>query len=421
LSFQRYETADGTRWRVRWRDEDGTMHSRSFLSRNDARGFDADIKARKFRGDVLPKAGKQTLAGAYDEWKRVRGRRRAAATLDAYEASWKAHIKGRFDHHRIGALAANPMLVEEFIAELEDDGVGPAATRKSLTVLSAVLTFCVKAHKISANPVLQAEKPPATPLRNPRPFPPIVVEQIRRELAARQTKAANKARRLGDACFVSMLSYGGLRPGEALALTFGDIKAQTISVDKGVQQDQDGKPVLGPTKTKKPRSAPLVSPLAEDLAEWRGARGDPPDTALVFPDPSGGYWARGTYNNWRARVWGAAVKAVAERDANLAWLKDARPYDCRASFISLQILAGVNPVQVAKWAGHSTRVMFDHYTGVIEELAGGEDIPPEVQLRNARLALVEEPEPEVRNLVAESLKPPSKAAPRARRLLYGRR
>ncbi len=228
MSFQRYETGDGTRWRVRWRDELGKMHSRSFLSRNDARGFDAEVKAGKFRGDFVPRSGKQTLAGAYADWTRVRARRRSGRTQADYAAAWRTHIEGRFDHHRIAALASNPMLVEELVAELEDEGVGPAAIRKTLTVLSAVMTFCVKQNKIASNPVLVAEKPPAKPKRHAKAFPPLVIEQIRYRLGTRSAKRRNAARPMGEACFVSVLSYAGLRPGEALALTFGDIKERTI-------------------------------------------------------------------------------------------------------------------------------------------------------------------------------------------------
>ena len=178
--------------------------------------------------------------------------------------------------------------------------------------------------------------------------------------------------------------------------------------------------MLGPTKTKKARTAPLVGPLGEDLREWRAARGDPADTCLVFPAPSGGYWSRSTYNNWRGRVWSAAIEHVIEGDPNLGGFSDARPYDCRASFISLQLLAGFSPLQVAAWAGHSARVMFDHYAGIIEDLEGAERVAPDVLISNARAVLAEQPKERVRELVEESLKPVREVSPGAAQLLLGR-
>jgi integrase len=53
---------------------------------------------------------------------------------------------------------------------------------------------------------------------------PVVVERMRSHLLAR-----------GDLCsatLVSVLAYAGVRPGEALALTFGDVRERTILVER---------------------------------------------------------------------------------------------------------------------------------------------------------------------------------------------
>jgi hypothetical protein len=59
MSVQRYETAAGSRWRVRWR---GQMRSRTVASKSEAMALDADVRARKFKGEALPRAGRETLA-----------------------------------------------------------------------------------------------------------------------------------------------------------------------------------------------------------------------------------------------------------------------------------------------------------------------------------------------------------------------
>src|SRR4051812_14375472 len=98
MSVHRYETKDGTRWRVRWRDGRRQMRSRSCLSRKEAEGLDAEIKARRFRNEPLPsQAGNLTLAGAWEAWKALRLPQLAPTTQQSYEASWEAHVAGNFD------------------------------------------------------------------------------------------------------------------------------------------------------------------------------------------------------------------------------------------------------------------------------------------------------------------------------------
>lgn len=131
MSVQPYTTADGRRWRVRWREGNGRMRSRTVATKSEALALDADIKSRKFRGDTLPRTGRQTLASAYEEWWRLCASALAKTTQAGYRASWKAHIEGRFDGHRLDELAADPQLIEEWLAEMRAEGVGAGAQRKA--------------------------------------------------------------------------------------------------------------------------------------------------------------------------------------------------------------------------------------------------------------------------------------------------
>jgi hypothetical protein len=65
-------------------------------------------------------------------------------------------------------------------------------------------------------------------------------------------------------------------------------------------------------------------------------------------------------------------------------LADARPYNCRHSFVSLHLRAGASPLEVAKWAGHSPQVMYETYASVIDELTGEPVLPVEEQISRAR-------------------------------------
>ena len=65
--------------------------------------LDGDIVARKFKGEALPRAGRDTLASAYAEWVHLHCSQLAPATQRTYKAVWDAHVKDRFDFHRLNS------------------------------------------------------------------------------------------------------------------------------------------------------------------------------------------------------------------------------------------------------------------------------------------------------------------------------
>ncbi len=220
----------------------------------------------------------------------------------------------------------------------------------------------------------------------------------------RKTRDPDGLRPLGDACLVSLLSYAGLRPGEALALNFGDVGTRTLTIDKAVA---DGR--VGSIKTDRARVVPLSEPLAHDLATWRIEARDPPNAALVFPASGGRPWSRSRANNWRARVWKPVLESLAT-EPTLERLATAIPYDCRGSFVSLNLRAGASPLEVARWAGHSPQVMFDRYANVIDELVGEPILPVDEQIHRAREAAEDRPREELDKLLADLFEKPTLAA-----------
>jgi integrase len=429
MSVQRYEVGKRlgkqkrpTRWRVRWRDPSGKMNSRSFLTFDEASGFDAQVRIAKLRGTAPLQRTKRTLNEAFEEWQALRGRELATATLTTYRALWRRHVAEDLGLMPLSALEANPKLIEEAMSRMlppgsiAGDSKGSAARRKAIFVVSAVLRAATEWRWINANPLANLRKPSAPPTRSKRPLAPIVIERIRHEVRARRSLDADGVRSLGDACLISVLAYGGLRPQEALALTWADVQGSGITIDKAVA---DGR--VSRTKTGKSRLAPLVEPLAADLREWRKACGDPAGRAFVFPGDGGEPWSATQFRNWRSRVWRPALERLAEGDDALSHLREARPYDLRGSFVSLQLRAGCSPVEVASWSGHAVRVMYEHYAGVIHELIDQPRVPATEEISHARTVLATQPSDEVIEMVAESVRPREEPSQAARALLYGRR
>lgn len=147
-------------------------------------------------------------------------------------------------------------MVEDLRAQLAGRGLCAASIRKATLLLSGIMRRAVVRELIPSNPVALVDRPKAQPLQPPKPLAPVTVERIR---------AAPRQR---DATLVSLLAYGGLRPGEATTARWGELGERTLHVQA--------------SKTGRARVLRLLSPLVSDLAEWRLASGRPADRELIF-------------------------------------------------------------------------------------------------------------------------------------------
>ncbi len=176
---------------------------------------------------------------------------------------------------------------------------------------------------------------------------------------------------------VRLMWRAGLRPGEALALTVGQIDPSTneLTIDRAVSSG-----ILGETKTGQVRHPVLAPSVAAALSEHIRQYSDWSDPdRLVFSTEAGDMV---DLDNWRRRVWKPACEAVGI---------DADPYDLRHTFCSNAVHAGVDLVSVAEAAGHSVAVLastylhYDREAGrraaqKLETVYGDEAFPPAVVL-----------------------------------------
>ncbi len=349
-------------WRVRWR-EGGVLKSRDFARKRDADAFETEVRHRAQLGDLeMLEAGKQHLDELAREWWSTYAEPNLAAkTRVMYASVWDRYVLPRLGGMELRRLS--PAVVEAFQAELRREGVGEPTILKTLTLLQGILQRAVVWGRIRANPVAPVRKPVQKRKHVVRPVAPATVEQIRRKLIAE--------RRIRDATLVSVLAYAGLRPGEALALRWGDIGERTILIERAAALG-----AVKATKTGQTRSVRLLDPLAHDLREWRLKCGRPGDEALVFPRFDGDVWSEEDWRNWRQRIFAPAASA--------AGLDRFRPYDLRHSFVSLLFAEGRTVIEVARQAGHSATMALATYGHVIEELEGAERRPAGDVIRDAR-------------------------------------
>lgn len=356
------------RWEARERlgGRDSRRLSRTFDRKGDAERWVDEIRRMRQMGQVAQlDAGRQRLDEFIETYWVVHAiPNLQQSTRDLYGHVWEKHIRHRLGHHQLVDLT--PKVVNRFRADPVADGIGDPTIRKALTVLQSVLSLSVTEEEIVTNPVARIRKPGLTPSRDRVPIPVLTIERMRASLPLR------------DRTLVSVMAYAGLRPQEALALRFDDAGERTLAV---VRKDVDGR-LLPYTKTRGHRHVRLLGPLLADLAHWQCEQ-RAPGRQLIFPRSDGEAWRETDYRNWRRRSYGRAWRA--------AGLDDSRPYDLRATWVSLMIFEGHTVVEVARQAGHSPETCLRHYARVFAEYDPADRVPPEQQIRDARAALSREP------------------------------
>jgi integrase len=365
MSVEQVARSDGTKvWRVRWRDEHGRNRSRTLGRKRDAEAFDAEIRRMRRLGELgLMDAGRVTLAEFGQEWLVAYAvPNLEPKTLRTYESLWDRHVLPNIGGVELRHL--RPAVLDRYLAQLQRDGLSPASVKKVAGMLQGVLQRAVEWERIAQNPMRVAHKPKARRRIVIRPVAPAQVERLRQHLLA--------GGRLRCATLVSVLAYSGLRPGEALALTWDRVGERTIAVTGASSMGR-----LKGTKTGAERTVRLLLPLAQDLAEWRLARGRPAPEGIVFPGESpDGILTEGQWNRWTQGTFRAAKLAVG--------LPAARAYDLRHSFVSLLIHEGQSILEVARQAGHSPQTCLRDYGHLFDEFDPAAREPAEEVIRAAR-------------------------------------
>jgi len=149
-----------------------------------------------------------------------------------------------------------------------------------------------------------------------------------------------------EAALLSLLAYAGLRPGEALTLSWDAIGERTVLVEHG--RDDGG---VKATKTNRIRTVGLLAPVAEDIATWRRVTPATGPHDLLFPRPDGDVFRDTDYRNWRTRRFDPTATAAG-----------ATPATLRHSFASLLVQAGWNALEIAIEMGNSPEIVQRDYS-----------------------------------------------------------
>ena len=168
--------------------------SKTFDRVGDARAFEAKLRLLKRTGALGDiDAGQETLAEFVEEWWQVyAGPNLERSTLRAYAHFWNSHALPRLGQLQLRELT--PQVVARFRAELEADGVGNEAIRKTMTMLQGVLARAVEWGRVPTNAVKLTRKPPKKYKPAVQAIPPSVIEHMRARLLERRPGARRRAR-----------------------------------------------------------------------------------------------------------------------------------------------------------------------------------------------------------------------------------
>jgi integrase len=292
-----------------------------------------------------------------------RGRQvvRAVPTLEQAGDAWLEHartgvVRARGGHHykpasvrgyeRALRLRAYPALgtepldeitradVQELVDELAANGLASTTIETTINAIRAIYRHELGRDRLKTNPTRGITLPSGG-------------ERRERFAAPTEAKALLAALPVEDRAIWATAFYAGLRRGELLALRDQavDVKAGEIRVVAG-WDDVEGEQ---PTKGRERRTVPIIGELGSTLAAHTlrtGRRG----TDLMFGESETSPFAA------------KALQARADAAWKAAALERITLHECRHTFASIAIAAGVNIGTVSAALGHaSVTITWDRY------------------------------------------------------------
>jgi integrase len=292
-----------------------------------------------------------------EEW--FRGLVVKPKTLAGYRSLLDSRILPTFEDIELRRIT--PDLLRSWIAEMADEDLSGSRMAQAKRVVSAVLAQAVTDGLIGRNPA-ETVKAPKTVEREPRY---LTAEEVT-ELAS-----ACESRMTGAGALVKVLSYAGLRWGEAVALRGGSVNLlrRQIHVRESATM-VNGDLVWGPPKSHRARTIVIPHFLADELAPIVER------DELIFTSPTGKPLRS---SNFHRRVWKPVVM-----DRGLG---DLVPHDLRHTAASLAISAGASVKAVQRMLGHSSaQITLDRYSHLFDD-----DLETLADNMDARYGAAQEP------------------------------
>jgi len=318
---------------------DGKKIRKTFATQAAARQWreEASVAVRK---QLLRAPTTATIEQAADAWLegarsgliRTRaGDRYKPATLRAYETGWRLRVRPVIGSMRLSAITRSDLqdLVDGLIAE----GFNASTVVVTMMSLSVVYKRALDRDEISVNPMIGLRMPAVRSGRD-RIATPQECAQLLRALPAR------------DRALWATAMYAGLRRGELTALRIED-----VDLGRGVIHVRRGWDILEgeiSTKSGRERKVPISATLRDYLDQH----------LLTIAWSEGLLFGLGPNRPFN----GTPLVYRAQRSWAAAGLERITLHECRHTFASLMIEAGVNAKALSTYMGHANiSFTFDRY------------------------------------------------------------
>lgn len=320
---------------------------RTFPRKSEARAWRTDALAERLVGGsheptqlTLEQAAWLWLEAARNGSVRDRsGQTYKPGTLREYARVLDLRVLPEFGDLRFSELPRSE--IQRFVDELLATGLAPSTVRNTINPLQAMYRHAVRRDVVTVNPTREVELP---------------AERGRRDRIATAAEAARLIAALSanDRPIWATAFYGGLRRGELQALRVSDVDLSLAELSVRRSWDHVEGPIA-PKSRAGLRTLPIIGVLHSFLADLAGSTAD---DSLIFGRLPDAPFDPKTINDRAKRAWKAANEAEQEaaeqegRDPDL--LRPITLHECRHTFASLLIDAGVNPKAIQEFMGHAT-------------------------------------------------------------------
>jgi integrase len=302
---------------------------------------------------TLRAAAEQWLAGVRDGAIRNRsGDAYKPSAIRSYDRALKLRVLPSLGAHKLSDVRRGDL--QRLVERLQSDGLDPSTIRNTLMPLRAIYRRALNLGDVHINPTAGLQLPAVRGKR----------DRIAGPAEAAALLAALPA---DDRALWATAMYAGLRRGELRALGWQhvDLAAGVIRVERALD---DGGAFIEPKSHAGRRTVPIPAVLRDELVEHRMRQGRD-GTGLVFGRDDERPFEPGAVSDRAKRAWSAANDRTAEAAAREQ--RDPSPdelltpiglHECRHTFASLMIAAGVNAKALSTFMGHaSITITLDRY------------------------------------------------------------
>lgn len=323
------------KFRLQYLDTDGRVRTKTAATKLEAFRELAKLESQMQLGFVSKPTKEIPYLGEWlDVWLSQREREVRLTTHLGFESILRNYLKPLLGHLKLDQVTV--FEVEAAYSVLgEDKGLSPATVKKLHSILSQAFGMALRYGLVSRNPMVSVK----TPVVHVKPKETLTFVEVR--------KVLDTARMLEDDSYPRYLLALrlGMRQGECLALTWGDVDLQggVIRVSKSVDVLPGRGAIVTPPKSRNSnRTIPLDDETLMALIKFQQSQNFPGDEELLFSSLKGAHRnARTDYDNWKRLLVLAGVRSV-------------RLHDARHAAATLLLAAGADARSIQLLLGHSS-------------------------------------------------------------------